>query len=447
MPAVPRSSLSCRVRCAWPGRRPSGRGLWAGLLFGLTLLAVQSAGAETLAQAQAAALAADARLRAGQYQVDAAQAGLAAAKAQALPQVSLEAAYLRWQEEPAFRISLAPLLPLTMSMPFAQRDTTLAHAGVSVPLYTGGRLGSAAEAARAGVAAAGSDLERTQQDIKLAAAEAFLAVLRAQRALALAESGVRTLQAHLHDVDGFLAQGLAARNDGLAARTAAAHAEQDRLRARSALQAAEAAYNRQLGRPLDAPVALDEPEPAPPPAPPGAEAERAELRTLGQQTRALRAQAEAARGAARPQLVATAGYQQLGNRYLAREGLWSVGLGLRWELFDGGLSRAQADTLAARADAVAALRADAESQIALQQRVAALAEAEAAARIAVAAGAVEQADENLRVARDRYQSGVGSATEVLDAETLRIRARNDHDQALHDHLLAVQRLLRARGAL
>ncbi len=42
-------------------------------------------------------------------------------------------------------------------------------------------------------------------------------------------------------------------------------------------------------------------------------------------------------------------------------------------------------------------------------------------RVFVARKTPARADENLRVARDRYQHQAGTNTEVLDAETLRFR--------------------------
>ena len=82
-----------------------------------------------------------------------------------------------------------------------------------------------------------------------------------------------------------------------------------------------------------------------------------------------------------PQVLLSAGFNQMDNRYLAKEGLWNVAVGLHWSLFDGGVYSSQADALAAKADAVAAQRADAETQIALQQRADRLRVDEAAARI------------------------------------------------------------------
>lgn len=419
------------------------------VLFSLAALTV-GVSAETLEQAFDTALLHDARLSASRHQEAAAEFGLAAAQGLAKPHVSVEALYNRFSDEPAFRIELAPL-PSTV-LPFAQVESTLLRAGVSLPLYTGGMLTNTANAAGAQLLAAHADVERTRQDIKLSAAEAYVSVLRARRLLELADSGVVTLTAHLRDVTAFLEHGLVARSDELAAQAAQAAARQDQMRARTALEIAQASYNRRLGRPLTTPVIIDDlAHPTAtntvPTQEPGVSEPRAELVGLARQANALTFQAAAARAADLPQVVLTAGYNQLQNRYLDKEQLWNVGIGLRWELFDGDVHRRQADALAARAEAVSALRTDLESQIALQVHAANLMRDESESRIPVAATAVEQAQENLRVARDRYQSGVGSHTEVLDAETLRIKSGSNYFNALYDNVLAVQRVKRASGAL
>jgi outer membrane protein TolC len=71
----------------------------------------------------------------------------------------------------------------------------------------------------------------------------------------------------------------------------------------------------------------------------------------------------------------------------------------------------------------------------------------AQARVDVAAGAVQQAEENLRVVRDRYRNGEGTNTEVLDAEGLRSQSAGNFDSARYDVRLAELTLARAIGAL
>lgn len=61
--------------------------------------------------------------------------------------------------------------------------------------------------------------------------------------------------------------------------------------------------------------------------------------------------------------------------------------------------------------------------------------------------AVEQAEENLRVVRDRYRNGEGTNTEVLDAEAMRSLSRSNYDNADFDAKLALYELARGVGRL
>jgi outer membrane protein TolC len=405
---------------------------------------------ESLDQAIAAALQSDPRLSGAQRQVAAARSERDAANGLSQPRVSVEALYNRFSEQPAYRVQLPPLP--TTTLPIAQEDGWASRLGVSYPVYTGGMLASTSEAATAALDAAGFDRQRLEQDVKLGVAEAYFNVLRAQQARNLADSGVAALHAHRDDVERLLERDLVARGDALAARAAAANADQDRIRAATALEIARSAYNRLLGRPLDAPVTLDDVGPQDDdagvvngsslPLP-----ERAEVLALARKADALRHQADAARAATLPQVVLSAGYDALQNRYLAHEAFWNVAVGVRWSLFDGAVSRSQSDALEARAAAMTEARADLQAQIALQVRAAGLLVDESHSRIAVAAAAVEQAEENFRVARDRYQSGVGTNAEVLDAEALRVKSKGNYFDAVYEHALAMQRLKRARGEL
>ena len=92
-------------------------------------------------------------------------------------------------------------------------------------------------------------------------------------------------------------------------------------------------------------------------------------------------------------------------------------------------------------------RANLESMIELQVRQAWLRLKETDERKKLTERAVEQAEENLRVVRDRYRNGEGTNTEVLDAETLRSLSRSNFDNADFDAQLALYELARGAGRL
>lgn len=98
-----------------------------------------------------------------------------------------------------------------------QHELPVSSTSLVVPIYTGGRL-------KANVANAGEQLNaqkpeemRTGLDLKLTVAEAYVGVLRAGRDLQVSLSDVERLGSFGRDVKNRLEQGLATRNDQLAA--------------------------------------------------------------------------------------------------------------------------------------------------------------------------------------------------------------------------------------
>jgi len=83
----------------------------------------------------------------------------------------------------------------------------------------------------------------------------------------------------------------------------------------------------------------------------------------------------------------------------------------------------------------------------LQVRQYWLATQETAKRIKVSEKSINQAEENLRVNRDRYEHGLSTNTEVLAAEALRVRSLDNHANAIYDAVLAGLRLKRAVSEL
>jgi len=371
-----------------------------------------------------------------------------------MPTVSASAGVSRFDEAPAFDFSGAgvpAVLPL-----FGGETMKMADARVMFPLYTGGQLSSHIDAAESMLGVRRSQLAASEQDIKLDVARQYIDVLRAESALAVANSNVTSLAAHVRDVEDMFKSGSIARNDFLAAAVSLADAEQRRLQARNGLDLAKASYNRSLARPLDSAVNLDEKLPGI-----NAELESASLGTLtniAMESRlelmgldaaadALRYQSKSARASARPQLGITGGYVALQNDFLNRDEFWMVGVGVNWRLFDGGQARKKASALSLREKAVRQRQENVRSHVKLQVRQAWLRLQETRDRKRLTERAVEQAEENLRVVRDRYRNGEGTNTEVLDAEVLRSQSRSNYDNADFDAKLALYEIARGVGRL
>jgi outer membrane protein len=417
----------------------------------LTLLCALPVHAESLADAWRMALDRDAAVAAARSERAAADADRTAASRARFPVVDLSGAYSRVNAVPSLDVG-TPLGRLTA--PLLGDDTfAMGSADVAVPVFTSGRIGGAIGAARAAAAGAAAVETRTVADTKLAVAEAFVAVLRARHALEAATSSVDSLEAHVRDVQVMYDREAVAQTDLLAVQVALANARQQRLRAENGLRLASASYNRCVGRPLDRPLDLEEPTPPAPVSEPldrlvaAALDGRPELAALAARRDQLEQSSKVERATMLPQFVLRAGYTHLDNAILDRQDFSTVGIAFQWRLFDSGQAHARVVALRMRARAVDQSLADLRSLVALDVESEYLNQSDALARAAVGRSAVTQAEENLRIAKELYGSGLGTNTQVLDAEALRATALRNRDDALLDQIVAAYRLQRATGRL
>ena len=411
------------------------------------------ASAETLTDAWALALQQDHSLAAARHQAEAAGFEAQAARAQRWPTVAVGGSYTQLDDSPAFDFAFTGL-PLTPPELFEDDKYVMGSASLTIPLFTSGRISSSIAAAEARERGVGAQVTAATADVKLAVADSYVEVLRARKAHGVATSNVQTLEALTRDTTSMFERELVPKNELLAVQVALADARQNELRAANAAEVAAAAYNRRLGTPLDRPVELSEALAVPvelsqdlPALVEQAKSRRTELAAFDAQAEAYGQLARTERSRVLPQVALSGGYQYLENQFLDDETVGMAGIGVQWALFDGGQSRKRAAALDRNRRATEQQRADASSQIELQVRQAYLGIQESRQRVIVTAQAAEQADENLRIARERYTAGLGTQTQLLQAESLRVQALRNRDDASLDAGLAQLRLARAVGAL
>jgi outer membrane protein len=409
--------------------------------------------AESLTDAWTMALQSDGTVAAAHSEREAADAEHSAALRARWPSLDVSGSYTQLQHAPLFEFA-TPAGQLQAPI-WRNNGYAMAGADLSVPVWTSGRTSGAIDAAAAGARGAAAQELGSAADVKLAVAESYVSVFRVRRALAVAESNVASLKAHRDDVQVMYDKQAVPQSDLLGAEVSFANAQQQHLRAANALHLATAAYNRWVGQPLDRAPDLDEPS-----SRPAAETDepldklvahslerRPELAALTAQQQKLEqaARSEGAQGL--PQIALHAGYNHFDNQILDRENFASVGIGFQWRVFDSGQLKARTSALRSHARATGQQLADFRSVVALQVQTAVLNREEAVARIHVAGATVRQAEENVRVAKELYASGLGTSNQVLDAESLRVVALTNRDDASFDLLIAQFRLQRAMGDL
>ncbi len=401
--------------------------------------------AETLEEAWKIGLQVDHTLKAAEQETISMQASLDAAKGTRFPTVNVGAGYRMLDNEP---VSIAENAQFRTA-----DDMSLSyHAVTSLPIYTHFQISSTIYSAAAEVAASKDTEQAVSQTTKLKIAEAYVTVLLRIRQVEVANSQEQSLAAHEGDVQNLYDEGMVPLNDLLAASVALANAQQTTLRSQNRLDVVKATYNRLLGRPLDSGFQLDAlqlvfPEIELEDLSAKALKNRSELAALTSQVEALVWQAKAEKSGSGPKVNLVGGYDFQENSHQLHEGVWQAMARISWDVFDGNIASNKRAAFSAKASAVTEKLKELRSLILLQVRQAWLDIDESRKRIKVAETTLAQADENLNVNRNRYREGIGTNTEVLDAESMRTVSYVRYDTAIHDAELAVLRLRYAVGDL
>ena len=388
--------------------------------------------------------------------VDATQANVRLNDAADRPQVAALAGYLRTNhvEEFGFRQPGGSFQVIYPDIP----DNYRTRLDLQWPIYTGGRTDALLRAARAEASASGEDLTVARADLRLEITRAFWALVTANESVTVLQESLRRVDAHLTDVRNRQAVGLVPPNDVLTAEAQRSRQEVLLIEARARRDSAMADLARLVGLPADAVLAPDAVlTPAVPPSESAsalierAKADRPERKSIGPRATAASARQQAAAAGAKPQVSVGGGfdYSRPNPRHFPRsedwQTSWDAGVNLAWSLWDGGRVRAQMAEAAAVEHGLRERLAELDTRIevdVLQRRL----ELEASlAAIKATEDGVRSATEARRVVTDRFNAGVATSTDVLDAQTDLVTAELERTRALAQSRLAEARLARALG--
>jgi len=400
----------------------------------------------TLEDALMRARTTSARLASFQALNRAALDGVRGAEAGRRPDLDVQASYSRNSNVPELILTTPGAPPRTIFPNLPNQWRT--HVGASLPIYTGGRVANQIESAKHTERATLADRDAAINDLVAETHIAYVSVLFARENARVLREAIASYEAHLKDARARQEMGLIASNEVLAVTVERERAELGRVQAENAAAIATANLRRLVGLPTAAEIELDPISSDPPAAnsPTTTEAlvekaseGRAEIEGLRARIRSLEATTRVAQSSSKPQAGIQAGFDfsNPNPRILPLSGAWkdtwSVGLNVSWKI------------LQAQTEALRAQLADLESRIRFDVTMRQLELESARAGKAVTRRGIEAAKDAVRIARDRYEEGVLSSSELLDAETRRLRAELDATQADAQIQIALAHLNRALG--
>lgn len=330
-------------------------------------------------------------------------------------------------------------------------STRQARATLSQPIDISGLLGASVSAADCGKVAASAGLQAARQDVALGVRSAYLRVLQAREQQTVSQDSVARLKEYLRLAQVRFDAGSAPKYDVIRAQTELVNAEQGLIASQNGVRLAEAQLASVLGMRLPPDPQLAAPSTGDRDLPPMEDV----------MTRALTARPEAVAdkaaelAAGRGILIARRGLKpgmrvdgnvnwngtttQFNNRQFSADLMLSVSV----PVFDSGVTRGRVEQARAAAGSAKAASAQTQLTIRLEVEQAYASIENARKRLDSARAVLAQAEEGMRLARVRYESGVSTPIEVTDAQLALTEAQTNLVNARHDLLLACASLARA----
>lgn len=414
-------------------------------LFFLAIVTQSWAAPLTLQQCLQKANTANPALKSALWDSSLAQENLKLAKSADYPRLDAQAGYT---------MQLEPQAVIISGRTAETQEPDFAFAGVAAnyTLYDFGRRASRKQQALATMDATSQNFESKRSDVALQIIETWFGILEAGKLIKAADEEVTQVNEHRRVALALFEEGVVTRNDVLQADVRLAAARQKRLSLRNWRENGWLLLNFLTGNEPGYRAELDEntslateqtadkdPEPL--------ILKRHDIRALQHAAEAGDQEIRESRSNFFPELYTRLALDYVQNDKVREQAIMSATLGIKFNLFDGYASTATREKAIKNRSRIQDTLKLAQEKARLEINSAANDLAVSREMIGVAEAAIRQSEENLRINRERYQERVGTATEVLDAQTLLTQTKSDYHRAYYEHQIAAARLKRASGEL
>jgi TolC family type I secretion outer membrane protein len=325
---------------------------------------------------------------------------------------------------------------------------------LDIPLYTGGKVEGNIAVAKLGKTSAQEEILRQQQSVKYSAVQGYFALLAYQEYRDVYHESVSNLQGHLDNVSAQYTVGTVAKLDVLTSNVSLANAKTTAVSADNNVDISEANLNNILGLPLQTKLVLsdhklpfDSYDISLEEAMDYAMKYRPEVLQAAVAVQKAEENIGIAKSGNRPTVSvgASNGWSDSGYIFGSESKNWGITGTVSYSLWDGGATNAKIKQ--AKENLLSARETEQQTRESVQLAVkqAYLDIRSAAQRVEATQTSIDQAEESFKIARVRYQAGVGINLDVLDAQLSLNEAQTNHIQALYDYNVGIAKLEQVMG--
>lgn len=396
-------------------------------------------------------------LKISQSKITSSKAKISEVKSQFLPQLRLNAGYLRQSNVDPYLI-IIPFSPEPVQLSEVILNNYSVVLSLRQTLYSGGKLLSLRDLAQLTSQSEELDFNVAENDLAAKVLNAYWNYYKALQIKKTTDEIVLQTEQHIIDTRNFMINGLATNSDVLKLEVQNSNAKLQQLEAANNIELARVSFNKILGIPLDSKTDIN----------PGelnfitdnldlnaltkeAMENRDELKSLEYRIKASDENISAVKSGYYP-------YVSLyGNVYYQNPNLriqppvdefnttWDVGVSLSWDLWNWGNTSSQVRQAEETYKQGKITYDQLKDNINLEVNQNYLNVVYLEERIKVSKKNIELAEDSYRVITEKYNVQLATSTEITDAETSLFQAKINYIAAVVDYKIALIKLNRSTG--
>ncbi len=374
-----------------------------------------------------------------------------------LPQVKLFASYSRLSDVPNSEVKL-PMLPNPIVLQEPILNSYNLRLNLTQPVFTGNRISAQEKGIENQTKVLKADYEILKSEESIKIISAYFILSAAMEQLKLVNENITMMQKRLTDINDFLQNGLATRNDVLKVEVQISNLISKKIDAEIAINSAKAQLNTAMGRDINTPLEIDDfifrpLETA------GefesmrnlAKTKRGEFNSLSLKQEVLEENLNAARSGYLPDLFLSSNlyYSNPTQRIFPQKdefrATWDVSLNLQWTVLDWGSTSARVEQVNQSIKGLQTTRKQVEDAIDNEVYQNYISLSGAKEKLINLEKTLEQAEENYRVTLENFKVQNATASDLLDADTLLFAAKINLQLAKINLVMSDYKLKKSTG--
>ena len=326
---------------------------------------------------------------------------------------------------------------------------------ISQPIYAGGRIKYGIESSQFLEKAAKLDAEFEKDEVIQNTIEAFATLYKAKTAVQLMNENLLQAKQRATDFSNLEKNGLLARNDLMKAELQTSNVELNLLDAENNWQLANVNMNLMLGLPTGTELVLDTAGVEKKEDPrvlddylQSALTGRKDVAALDMRKKAAESGIKVAKADKYPSLQLTGGYIAADIPHvLTVTNAMNIGVGVSYNIASLWKTKSKVQQAEAKVKQMVITESILDDNIKLQVNKNYLSLISSRKKIEVAAKALEQAKENYRIVKNKFDNSLATTTDLLDADVAQLQASLSYTLTRADAFVAYNKLLQTAGIL